>query len=175
MTSGRSLKLLVEITSLYLHPSEASTSVLSAAQDVLRWQEIVSHLCFKDIWRKQISKLGFSAAQHVASMPAHWIFASSIYSSLLLSAEGTYLVNMIFAPWPAWPLSPNPCSGAILCWYLFCYQRSQKHLSIFYKVPLNFALSWTLHRHIKHHVRSGCEPRKGLSLRISGFLKSNLS
>lgn len=156
---------------MYLHPSEASTSVLSAAQDVLRRQEIVSHLCFKDIWRKQMSKPkdtrnGFRVAQSVASMPAHWIFASSVSSSLLLAAEDTCLANMIFVLWPAWPLSPSICSGATLCWYLFCYQRSQKHLSTCCRVPLNLALSWTFHGHIKHHVRRGCEPRKGLSLRI---------
>ena len=46
------INLLVEITSVYLHPSEDRNSVLSDAQDVLRRWEMDSHPCFKETCHK---------------------------------------------------------------------------------------------------------------------------
>lgn len=140
------INLLVEITSANLHPSEVSTSVLSDTQDTLRRQEIDSHLCFKETWHKQTPKLRdgrnhVSVAQRSTPMPAHCIWASCVYPSLLLSAGSTYHVNVLFAPWTTCLPPRSTCSGAILHQSgVFPYQRPQKLLSVCCKVPPNWAL-----------------------------------
>lgn len=135
------------------------------------WRQETSHLCYKDTWHRlpdsRIQR-NVSVLHNVASMPAHCMFASHAYPSLLLSRAGsTYHVNVILDPCPVCLPPPSTYFDKILhCPGMLLYWRPRKQLSIACKVPLGSFQLCT-----KYHVRRWYEPRKSLALRISGSLK----